>query len=98
MTEPQRATDRYQGQLNEKDLKRFLKLAQDELHRFYSISNGKYAVYRDRLTAVCLCQGAAQHFRDDSFGVKDIDVFFFFRRASEDQDSSTRESSKTDLG
>src|SRR5439155_25631755 len=49
-----------------------------ELRRFLKTGNGKYAVYQERLIAVCLCQGAAKHFLDQQTGVKDIDIWFFF--------------------
>ena len=98
--------------LGESDLRGILSLALEELKRFLNASGkppGKYRVYGDRLVAVCLAQGAAQHYVDMQHlskfdadvgvsereikknglrvlrsgrvmsGVKDIDVFFFFR-------------------
>ncbi len=49
-----------------------------ELPRFLSMKEEKYSVYRDKLIAIALCQGAALHFIDKKNGVKDIDVWFFF--------------------
>ena len=95
--------------INERDLREILRLALAEFKRFLRISSGKYQAYGHRLIAVCLAQGAAQHFVDMQHlsrfdadvvvskresrekglrvlrsgrvisGVKDIDVWFFFR-------------------
>jgi hypothetical protein len=49
------------------DLQEIRAYALDELERFlYQAGNppGKFAHYQDRLIAICLCQGAAQHFVD----------------------------------
>jgi hypothetical protein len=37
------------------------------------------ATYRDRLELLVLAQGGAQHFLDQNHGLKDIDVWAFFR-------------------
>jgi hypothetical protein len=39
-------------------------------------------IYRDRLFAIALCQGAALHYIDKKNGVKDFDVWCFFRSHS----------------
>jgi hypothetical protein len=36
-------------------------------------------LYRDRLLLLALCQGGAQHYVDGKNGLKDIDVWAFFR-------------------
>ncbi|PYV23749.1 MAG: hypothetical protein DMG27_14845 [Acidobacteria bacterium] len=64
--------------LSEQDLQELLDPSDKELRRFLKTGNGKYAVYQERLIAVCLCQGAAKHFLDQQTGVKDIDIWFFF--------------------
>ncbi|PYU90386.1 MAG: hypothetical protein DMG25_17250, partial [Acidobacteria bacterium] len=58
--------------LSEQDLQELLDPSDKELRRFLKTGNGKYAVYQERLIAVCLCQGAAKHFLDQQTGVKDI--------------------------
>ena len=64
------------------DLKEIEQYAKEELKRFLNeVGNpkGKYRVYENKLIAICLCQGAAQHFVDGKTGIKDIDVWFFFK-------------------
>lgn len=68
--------------LGEAHLQLIQNYAEEELRRFLLLSGnpvGRYAIYKDRLVAICLCQGAALHFIDGTTGVKDIDVWFFFR-------------------
>lgn len=63
------------------DLQEIRQYAIEELNRFlYKVGNpeGKYKVYKKKLIAICLCQGAAQHFLDGKTGIRDIDVWFFF--------------------
>lgn len=53
-----------------------------ELSRFYvkvGKPAGKYKVYKHKLIAICLCQGAAQHFVNGTTGIKDLDIWFFFK-------------------
>jgi hypothetical protein len=38
----------------------------------------RWAVYRDRVLCVALCQGAALHYVDGRNGVKDLDVYTFY--------------------
>jgi hypothetical protein len=94
------------------DLRRIRAYALEELDRFLHYSGsppGKFCVYRKRLIAICLCQGAAQHYLQSEqtahfdrtvvvprdkikkkryridlngkvmAGVRDIDVWLFFR-------------------
>ena len=59
--------------LAETDLGSLWSVADDELRRFLEEAGtprGKYGGYRDRLLAVCLVQGAAQHFVDTRVNLK----------------------------
>jgi hypothetical protein len=67
--------------LTKEDLKEIEQYAKEELKRF--LNKEKYKVYENKLIAICLCQGAAQHFVNGKTGIKDIDVWFFFE---EDKD------------
>ena len=51
----------------------------EELERFLCIGGGKYAVYRERLLAICLCQEAARNYVSGEGRLNDLDVWFFFR-------------------
>lgn len=50
-----------------------------ELERFLCIGAGKYAVYRERLIAICLCQNVARNYIAGDARLNDLDVWFFFR-------------------
>jgi hypothetical protein len=70
-------SDRSFVQIRPADLRRLDEIAREDLDNFFRESP-IYAVYRDRLLMTCLCQGAAQHWVDNSHGVKDFDVWAFF--------------------
>jgi hypothetical protein len=64
------------------DLKEMKEYGLKELNRFlHDIGDpkGKYKVYKNKLVAICLCQGAAKHILDGKSGIKDIDIWLFFR-------------------
>jgi hypothetical protein len=53
--------------VTDEDLREIVRLSLEELTRFTAKAGnppGKYAPYLERLIAVCLCQGAAQHYVD----------------------------------
>lgn len=64
--------------LTEADLARIRDLAFAELARVYSRTKVA-SQYRDRMILLALCQGAAKHWADGKHGVKDIDVWAFYR-------------------
>jgi len=53
--------------------------AEDRDDRFRRVP--RWAVYRDRVLCVALCQGAALHYIDGRNGVKDLDVWTFYTEA-----------------
>lgn len=61
-----------------RDLKQLLKLALKERKLFFK-DNPNYRPYYRSLIAVVLCQGAAKHFVDGKTGVKDFDIWFFYK-------------------
>ncbi|MFO1103060.1 MAG: hypothetical protein U1E20_09180 [Methylocystis sp.] len=64
--------------LTKDDLARLGAIAQDVLRdRVFRTPVGHR--YKDRLILLALCQGAAQHYVDGVTGVKDLDVWAFFR-------------------
>jgi hypothetical protein len=64
--------------LTQIDLRRVVQLVLRELVDIYAHA-AVAKTYRDRLFAMALCQGSAQHYIDMKNGVKDIDVWAFFR-------------------
>lgn len=64
--------------LTDDDLARLSGIAQDALrNRAFRTPVGRQ--YKDRLILLALCQGGAQHYVDGVTGVKDLDVWAFFR-------------------
>jgi hypothetical protein len=61
------------------DLKRLAEIAQADRMNFFARYPRWAARYSNRLLCVALCQGAALHFIDNSNGIKDFDVWSFFR-------------------
>jgi len=68
-----------------KDLRRLGALAKQDREDLFrrKIETGR--LYADRLFAVALCQGAAKHYIDRKSGIKDFDVWSFYRAHPERQ-------------
>ena len=60
------------------DLLRLAEIARRDRESFF-LRNPRYAPLRDCVIAVALCQGAALHFVNGLNGIKDIDVWTFYR-------------------
>jgi hypothetical protein len=60
------------------DLRRLRKIALCDLDSLF-LRKPQLSIYRHRLLAIALCQGAAVHYMDKKNGVKDFDVWCFFR-------------------
>jgi hypothetical protein len=65
--------------ISKSDLRRLADIAIADLESLFGRSPDTGRLYRHRLFAVALCQGAALHFLDGVNGVKDFDVWSFFR-------------------
>jgi hypothetical protein len=64
--------------ISDADLARLAELAAADLSELFGRS--AYArPYRNRLSLLCLCQGAAQHFVHGDRGIHDFDVWAFYR-------------------
>ena len=61
------------------DLRRLADIALRDFAAFFRRHPSTARRYRHRLFAVALCQGAALHFLDQKNGVKDFDMWSFFR-------------------
>jgi hypothetical protein len=71
--------DRSFERITPDDLTRLARLSLGDLARFFARRPETGALYQDRLLALCLCQGAADHYVSGKCGVKDFDVWAFFR-------------------
>jgi hypothetical protein len=70
--------DRSHERITKSDLRRLGEIAAFDRESLFT-RHPRLAVYRERLFAVALCQGAALHYLDGKNGVKDFDVWSFFR-------------------
>jgi hypothetical protein len=58
------------------DLAHLSQIAREDREEIFA-RNPRWALYRNRLICVALCQGAALHYVDGKNGVKDFDVWTF---------------------
>lgn len=72
-------------QITKDHLLRLRKIALDDLADFFQRTPETGDLYSNRLFAVALCQGAALHYVDGKRGVKDFDVWSFFKPHPERQ-------------
>jgi len=70
--------DRSFERILESDLRRLGAIAVDDMESLFA-RHPKLRPYREPFFAVALCQGAALHYLDRKNGVKDFDVWCFFR-------------------
>ncbi len=71
--------DRSQERLDDSDLVRLTEVAADDRADLFRRKPELGRLYRDRVLCVALCQGAALHYLDGKNGVKDFDVWTFYR-------------------
>lgn len=71
-------TERSDAIIEIEDLKRIAELALSNLRKFFDRNQQTRALYGDRMLALCLCQGAAEHFVRPGRGVKDFDAWAFY--------------------
>jgi hypothetical protein len=62
------------------DLQRLAAIARADREDLFSRNPALGKLYANRLICVALCQGAALHFYNKQNGVKDFDVWTFFRK------------------
>ena len=53
-------------------------IALSELWELFKRNPNGSGLYSDRLLAVCLCQGGAEHYVRRTHGIKDLDIWCFF--------------------
>ena len=61
------------------DLERLALLARQDREEFFSRYPRWQQLYSDRILCVALCQGAAVHYVNEENGVKDFDVWTFYK-------------------
>lgn len=66
-------------QIRSSDLKRLAEIARADRTDFFARYPRWAALYSNQLVCVALCQGAALHFIEHTNGIKDFDVWSFFR-------------------
>lgn len=70
---------RSQEPIDEADLARLAQIAGEDQADLFQRKPELGHLYGDRLLCVALCQGAALHYVDGTNGVKDFDVWTFYR-------------------
>lgn len=60
------------------DLKRLATIAAEDRAEFFAAHRDWASLYRDRVIATALCQGAAQHYISGTAGIHDFDVYTFY--------------------
>lgn len=60
------------------DLERLANIAAEDRVEFFAAHRDWAALYRDRIIATALCQGAAQHYVSGTVGIHDFDVYTFY--------------------
>jgi hypothetical protein len=76
---PERSYER----LTKSDLERLGQIAALDRQELFRRKPDLARLYGGRLVAVALCQGAALHYLDGKNGIKDLDVWSFYRAAPE---------------
>ena len=70
--------DRSYEKITLSDLRRLAKIAQEDREDLFN-RKPLLRAYAERIICVALCQGAAVHFLDGKNGIKDFDVWTFYR-------------------
>jgi len=70
--------------INKKDLRKLRDLALKEHHAFFDRNPHLKKPYLNSLIGICLCQGAAGHYLDQKIGIKDFDIWHFYKESNHD--------------
>jgi len=66
--------------IRKQDLKRLAEIAREDREDLFRRKPEIGKIYKNRIICVALCQGAALHYVDGENGVKDFDVWTFYRQ------------------
>lgn len=69
--------------ITDEDLKILIKLAREEHKNFFKRNPELESYYKNSLLCILLGQGAALHYYNGKYGVKDFDVYLFYKENSE---------------
>ena len=83
MATPNMVSERSDETLETHHLRRLAKIAISELEGLFHRNPKTSELYRNRLMLICLCQGGARHLVHRDRGIKDFDVWAFFRENPE---------------
>jgi hypothetical protein len=72
-------TERSYEKITAQDLEWLAKLAKAVFDELVGRSDAKSRIYKGRLLLIALCQGGGLHFVNGTTGIKDLDVWGFFR-------------------
>jgi hypothetical protein len=90
-------SERSYEELERDDLHHMAEVVLADLRDLYDRRPKTGSLYADRLLALCLCQGGAEHFVRRGQGIKDFDVWAFFHRHPS-QDFPYRRRGTADFG
>jgi hypothetical protein len=79
------------------DLKKLAGLALEDLDKFVK-DHSRWQLYRRRILCIALCQGAALHYLNQETGIKDFDVWIFFKASPDLKPFPYRRVSHADFG
>ena len=69
--------------ITESDLKHLQRFALKEHGMFFERNPHLKAAYANSLIGIALCQGAALHYVNPKVGIKDFDIWYFYRKNEE---------------
>jgi hypothetical protein len=72
--------ERLMTPLNRNDLELLREMALEEHQRFFERNPHLKNTYYGSLIGICLCQGAASHYLNPTVGIKDFDIWHFYKQ------------------
>ena len=73
-------SNRSKEKITKRDLLKLAIIAREDRTEFFKRNPKWEKLYKDKILCVALCQGSALHYVDNKNGVKDFDVWTFFKR------------------
>jgi len=73
-------SERSMKKITKSDLKKLGLIASEDRKEFFERNTKSKKLYEEKIICVALCQGAALHFVDGKNGVKDFDVWTFYKK------------------